>query len=162
MTMDHAHGRLIVWFSLLVGLLFELMPVPDIVLPFRPDWLLLILIYWSMALPHRYNILTAFVMGTLLDVLLGAHLGIRSLAYSLAIYLIVLNFQRLRTYSFLQQTVLVGIVLCIYHLIVFWLQFLLEHATFSAELLWPTVSSMILWRWVFWVLRRIRRRYKVR
>ncbi|WP_417760909.1 rod shape-determining protein MreD [Shewanella sp.] len=162
MTLEHAHGRLVVWCSLLIGLLFELMPIPDAVMPFRPDWLLLIMIYWAMALPHRYNILTAFVIGTLLDVLLGAHLGVRSLAYSIVIYLIVMNFQRLRTFPVLQQSVLIGFALCCYHLIVFWVQFLLDRPPFSIELILPAVSGMILWRWIYWMLRRLRRRYKVK
>ncbi|WP_394203788.1 rod shape-determining protein MreD [Shewanella waksmanii] len=162
MSMHIPHGRWVVWLSFLVAMLFQIMPLPDLVEGFRPDWLLLVMIYWAMALPHRYNILTAWLLGLLLDILLGAHLGIRSLAMSLVIYVVVLHFQRLRNFPMWQQSLMVGCIVCLYHLIVFWVQFVADSATFDTSLFWPAISSLFIWWWVFWILRRVRRLYKVR
>ncbi|MCL1075329.1 rod shape-determining protein MreD [Shewanella dokdonensis] len=162
MMLQNTRGSLVVWFSMLLGLLFQLMPVPEIVDASRPDWLLLIMIYWAMALPHRYNILTAWVLGTVLDVLLGSYLGIRSLTFSLVIYIIVLNYQKLRNFPIWQQALIIAFLLLLYHLIIYWMQFVIFHSEFQVQQLLPVLSGMVIWPWIYWLLRRLRRRYKVR
>lgn len=44
----------------------------------------------------------------------------------------------------------------------FWVQFIVGTAKFDVSLFLPAISSLIIWPWVFWILRRIRRLYKVR
>ncbi|BDM63100.1 rod shape-determining protein MreD [Shewanella sp. NFH-SH190041] len=162
MTYQAAHGRWLAWLTMLLGLMFQIMPLPDVVEAWRPDWLLLVLIYWAMALPYRYNILTAFVFGVALDVLLGATLGIRALAFSLVIYVVVLHFQRLRNFPVWQQSCVVALLVSFYHLVVFWAEFIMDGAHFSLTLFFPALSSLLLWHWVFLILRRLRRHYKVK
>ncbi|MGI2260214.1 rod shape-determining protein MreD [Shewanella sp. GXUN23E] len=162
MSYQAAHGRWLVWLTMLLGLMFQIMPLPNLVESWRPDWLLLVLIYWAMALPHRVNILTAFMMGIALDVLLGSVLGIRALAFSLVIYVVVLHFQRLRNFPLWQQAFVVALLVSFYHLVVFWAEFVIDAAHFNVGLFLPAVSSLLLWPWVFMMLRRLRRHYKVR
>ncbi|MGE4259694.1 rod shape-determining protein MreD [Shewanella sp.] len=162
MMLQNTRGGLVVWFSMLLGLLFQLMPVPEVVDASRPDWLLLIMIYWAMALPHRYNILTAWVLGTVLDVLLGGYLGIRSLTFSLVIYVIVLNYQKLRNFSIWQQALIIAFLLLLYHLLIYWMQFVIFRSEFQVQQLLPVLSGTVIWPWIYWLLRRLRRRYKVK
>lgn len=162
MMLQNTRGGLVVWFSMLLGLLFQLMPVPEVVEASRPDWLLLIMIYWAMALPHRYNILTAWVLGTVLDVLLGSYLGIRSLTFSLVIYVIVLNYQKLRNFSIWQQALIIAFLLLLYHLLIYWMQFVIFRSEFQVQQLLPVLSGTVIWPWIYWLLRRLRRRYKVK
>jgi rod shape-determining protein MreD len=121
-----------------------------------------VMIYWGMALPHRYNILSAWVLGVMLDIMLGAHLGVRALSMSLVIYVVVLHFQRLRNFSMWQQALMIACLICLHHLVIFWIQFVVGDVTFNVDLFLPAISSLIIWPWVFWVLRRVRRLYKVR
>ncbi len=155
------HGRWVVWLSFLVAMLLQIMPLPNLVAAWRPDWLLLVMLYWAMALPHRYNILSAWILGVLLDILLGAHLGIRALAMSLTIYIVVLHFQRLRNFSMWKQSIMIAILVCFDHLLIFWLQFIVDQASFSNGLFFPVISSMLLWPWIFFILRHLRRTHKV-
>ncbi|ABE56608.1 rod shape-determining protein MreD [Shewanella denitrificans OS217] len=158
-----ANGRLIVWVTLFFGVMFQIMPLPSLVELWRPDWLLMVIMYWAMALPHRYSILTAWFLGVVLDILLGAHLGIRAMAFSLVTYIVVLHFQRLRHFPRWQQSIVIAAFICLYHLVVFWLEFIVVGGVqFKTEYLQPVVSSIFIWWWVFWVLRNIRRSYKVR
>ncbi|AZG34567.1 MULTISPECIES: rod shape-determining protein MreD [Shewanella] len=163
MSAHIANGRLVVWLTLFIGMMFQIMPLPTMVEAWRPDWLLMVMMYWAMALPHRYSILTAWLLGVMLDVLLGAHLGIRSLALSLVIYLVVMLCQQLRNYPRWQQSLLLACFICIYHVVIFWVQFVVVGAApFNLEMFLPAISSLFIWWWVFWILRNMRRHYKVR
>lgn len=163
MSTHVAHGRWVVWLTFLVGIVFQIMPLPDMVAAWRPDWLLMVMIYWAMALPHRYSILTAWVLGVLLDIMLGAQLGIRALAFSLVIYLVALHYQRLRNFPRWQQTLVIALFIVIFHFVEYWLEFVLVGPTgLSIEHFYPAFSSIFVWWWVFWMLRNLRRRYHVR
>lgn len=162
MSTHIANGRIVVLMTIFIGMMFQIMPLPSIVEAWRPDWLLMVMIYWAMALPHRYSVLTAWVIGVLLDVLLGATLGVRSLAFSIVIYIIVIQSQRLRNFTRWQQSILVALFVCLYHLIIYWVEFVINGVQFNWSMFLPAISSIFMWWWFFWVLRNIRRRYKVR
>ncbi|WP_088329518.1 rod shape-determining protein MreD [Lacimicrobium sp. SS2-24] len=147
--------------SLLVALMLQIMPMPIVADPFRPDWVLLVLAYWTLALPQRVNVGVAFINGLLLDLLLGTALGIHSFALSLVIFILAANYQRLRNYSVWQQAFMVGLLTSLYHLVIFWLQHLLTDIYFMFNYLWPVLTTMLFWPWCFLILRKVRRQLKV-
>ncbi len=153
-----------IWVALtvFVALVFELMPLPAEITMARPDWVLLVLMYWSLALPHRVNIGVAWLTGLILDLASGAPLGVNALTYSITIYITVSNFQKIRNFSVWQQALLVGLFLALYHLLQFWLSHFLVDVYFSPDYLWPVLSGMFFWPWVFLVLRKYRRHFRVR
>lgn len=147
--------------SILVALVLQITPLPIQADVYRPDWVLIVLAYWAMALPHRVNVGMAFMSGIAMDILLGTALGIHSLALSVSIYVLAANYQRLRNYSVWQQAVIIALVCALYHLILFWLQRLLADIPFRFTYMWPVVTSMMLWPWVFWMLRKARRQLRI-
>ncbi|MFT5790212.1 MAG: rod shape-determining protein MreD [Shewanella sp.] len=80
----------------------------------------------------------------------------------MVVYVVVLHFQRLRNFPMWQQALLVATQVALYNLIVFWVQFVTDTANFDISLFYPAFSSLIMWPWIFWSLRRVRRIYKVR
>lgn len=162
MSYQSAKRSWIAWLTILLGLLCQIMPMPSIAVYWRPSWLLLVLIYWSMALPHRFNIFTALTFGIVLDILLGSPLGVHSLAFSLVIYVVALHFQRLRNFPIWQQSIVIGLLICFAQLVIFWLEFFINSAQFGFKLFLPGLFSALLWPWIFMILRRVRRSYKVR
>lgn len=75
-----AHNGFIIILTLLVALVASIMPLPLSFDNFRPSWVLIVLCYWSLALPAHVNVITAWFMGLLLDVLLGTTLGVNAAA----------------------------------------------------------------------------------
>ncbi|WP_218354331.1 rod shape-determining protein MreD [Alteromonas lipotrueiana] len=147
--------------SILIALVLQIMPLPIQADLYRPDWVLIVLVYWAMALPHRVNVGVAFLTGLAMDILLGSALGIHSFALSVAVYVLAANYQRLRNYSVWQQAIIIGLLSSFYHLMLFWLQHLLTDIPFQFAYLWPVISSMVLWPWMFWVLRKARRQLSI-
>ena len=157
-----AYNGIIILFTLLIALMATIMPMPLSVEAFRPDWVLIVLMYWCMAVPGRVNIITAWVMGFLLDVLLGSILGVHAAAMAVAIFIIAKNFQKIRNFSLWQQSLIVGVLTTLYHLVVFWLQRSLIEVTFLMSYLYPVLTSVVLWPWIFLLLRKVRRHFSVK
>ncbi|MBT8448431.1 MAG: rod shape-determining protein MreD, partial [Gammaproteobacteria bacterium] len=42
--------------TVIIGLFLEIIPLPDMLEWWRPSWLLMTVIYWTMALPTRVGI----------------------------------------------------------------------------------------------------------
>ncbi|WP_333608352.1 rod shape-determining protein MreD [Arsukibacterium sp.] len=159
--MRRAHGIGFIYFSLFVALVLTVMPMPAQITPYRPDWALLILLYWTMALPSRVNIGTAFFMGFLVDVLVGTVLGVNALAFSVVSFIFAVNHLKIRNFAIIQQALLVGLMLALYHLLLFWLSHFLTGVYFLPAYLWPVLTGMLAWPWLFWLLRRFRRQFKI-
>ncbi len=145
----------------MIGIVLQIIPMPPPIDLYRPDWLLLILLYWAMALPNRVSVGIAGIAGLVLDILYGTALGVNSFALAIPIYLVSANYQRLRNYSMLQQAVMILVLSSLYHMIVYWLQYLITGIEFNWMFLWPALTSIVFWPWLFWLLRKFRRNLRV-
>ncbi|RLV59030.1 rod shape-determining protein MreD [Parashewanella curva] len=161
MSYQSASGRLVAWVTFMVALVLQIMPLPAELEAWRPDWVLITLICWTMRLPLRYSIFTGFILGVVLDVLLGATIGIRALGFSICIYLVLMYQQRLMNFPRWQQSLVVFAIVALYQLLVYWLEFILGVRTFSVDLFYPAISSFVIWRWAYWVIRSIAHKYRV-
>ncbi|NRB56611.1 MAG: rod shape-determining protein MreD [Salinicola sp.] len=151
-------GYLFVWFTLLLALCLQVMPLPDAWLVWRPDWLGVLLAYWCVATPQRVGVLHGFVLGLMLDLIEGAPLGQNALVLSLLAYLFLLLYQRFRVYSIWQQAVLVFILLGIAQLVEQWLRTIYGPISLSLEFLLPALIGSLLWPWLFTMMQVVRRR----
>jgi rod shape-determining protein MreD len=68
-------GYWVILVSLLCAYILAVLPLAPWAGWLRPEWLLLTLTYWVIALPHRVGLVTAAVAGLAMDVLEGAVLG---------------------------------------------------------------------------------------
>ncbi|QJQ97199.1 MULTISPECIES: rod shape-determining protein MreD [Halomonadaceae] len=151
-------GTLLIWLSLLLALCLQVMPLADVWLIWRPDWLGLILIYWCVATPQRVGVLHGFVLGILLDLIEGSPLGLNALTLSLLAFLSALVYQRMRAYSLFQQAILVFVLLGIIQLIEQWLRTLMGPFSIYLAFLLPSFIGALLWPWLFTMLQVLRRR----
>ncbi len=146
--------------TMIIGLMLVMLPLPEWAQPFRPDWVTLVMIYWVMALPANVGVTVAWMFGLLLDVAQGAILGQHALGLVLVAYLVMLQYQRIRVFSLLQQSLVIFVLLMIKQLLVLWVSGIVGQAPeeiFSYFL--PSLVGAIIWPWLFVILRDIRRRF---
>jgi rod shape-determining protein MreD len=158
--MNPTQHWLVIPTSFLIAIILTLLPMPAWTIWMRPAWVLMVLIYWAMVSPHRVNIGTAWVVGILLDVLNGTLLGEHALALSTVTYFVVRMHTQLRMYPLLQQGMWIFMFVLIYQFILFCIQGFLGELP-KTWLYWSSsATSMLLWPWVFVMMRDYQRRYK--
>lgn len=149
---------MVIYLSLLVALILMILPLPDSVLIYRPNWVALALIYWSMALPKRVGLWFAFFTGIILDTSQGTLLGQHTLALVVIIFLNMNFYQRIRVLALAQQAVYVFVLLLINQVLVAWVEGILGRPTPLLAYFGAPFVGMLIWPWVFVVLRDIRRK----
>jgi rod shape-determining protein MreD len=118
--------------------------------------------YWSIALPNKVNVFTAWILGFIIDVLLGSVLGVHAGAMALCIYIAAVNYQKIRNFSLWQQALIVSVLSALYHLLTFWLEHFLTNVPFLISYLYPVITSLIIWPWAFLLLRKVRRHFLIK
>jgi rod shape-determining protein MreD len=161
MMLNKNTGGWIIFTSLLIAFLLTALPLPDWANHWRPAWVAMVLIYWCMALPGRVGIGIAWCLGLLLDVQQGALLGQNALGLALIAYFIIQIHKRFRIFPLVQQSCLIGFIIIFYLLIASWINGIMGIPPKSWTYWMPAISSMILWPWMFVILRDIRRKYNV-
>ncbi|MDE1166907.1 MAG: rod shape-determining protein MreD [Pseudomonas sp.] len=150
-----------VWFTFVIGLLLSVSPLPQFMEILRPLWLALLLAFWSLALPHKVGMTTAFVLGLAEDVLYGTLLGQNAMILTLITFLIMSLAQRMRMFPMWQQCLVILVVFGLAQLAQLWLSALTGNRQPTLALLLPALMSALLWPWVSYALRGLRRRLSI-
>jgi rod shape-determining protein MreD len=151
-------GRWVVPMSVIVAMALTVMPMPESLQAFRPDWVALVCIYWIIALPLRYGVVMAWICGLLLDVLQGTLLGQYALALALTGFVAHKLHLQIRNFPVVQQSLGILAMTALYHFLLLWLDGISGTPTSTAVHWGPPLSSMLFWPILFGVLRDLRRR----
>lgn len=155
---DRRSRRLPVLACMVTALMLAIVPLPDWASPYRPDWVVLTLIYWSIALPRAYSVGTAWVLGILLDIAYGTLLGQHALALALVGYFTVKFHLQLRVFPLSQMTAIVLALLALYQFVLFWINGIAGIYP-DAVIYWgPVASGTLLWPVVAVILGGVRYR----
>jgi rod shape-determining protein MreD len=149
-------------FTIITAFMLAIMPLPGWAVDFRPEWVTLVLIYWAMALPASIGVTIAWMAGLMLDVSHGAVLGQHALGMVIVIYVIHAQHQRLRVASLLQQAIVIFVLLFIKQLISLWVTGIMGQAPDNWLYFMPSLTSALLWPWVYIILRDLRRKFGYR
>jgi len=93
--------------SILLAFVLQLTPLPQSMLPFKPYWIALVLIYWAIEAPDRIGLGFAFLLGLSADILTGQLLGEQALRLVILTFIVMRFRSRLRFFPIGQQSLAV-------------------------------------------------------
>ena len=150
---------LIILLTLVVGLMLILMMLPLGYI--APEWILLINIYWAIALPSNTKMLMAFVSGFIVDIVLGQPLGISSLSYVIFIYIILALYNSLRYMTVPQQMIMLFFLLIVKQHFFIWTFYMFGLDIDYQTLIISSFVTAALWPLIYFSLRYARRKWVV-
>ncbi len=151
---NYGSGRIIL--TLIVAMALKIAPLPGWFGLANPDWVLLTLIYWSLAMPERVGIFHAWSFGLLNDVLTGRLFGQYALAYSLVIYICLSLHRRLRMFPIIQQALFIFFCLLLSQLLLFFIKNYKQTAELNPTFWLPVIVGTVCWPFVYTALRFVR------
>ena len=150
---------IIILLSIFLGLILTLMFLP--VGYMAPEWLLLINIYWAIALPTNKKLPLAFISGYFVDILYGQVLGITSLTYVIFIYIILRLYNSLRYMTVTQQMIVISFFVLVKQHFFVWSNSVMGMDSEYFDLIISAVISGILWPPTYFTLRYFRRKFQI-
>lgn len=152
--------------SLIIGSFFIAMCLSVIKLPvwmlwLRPEFTLIVLIYWTLTIPERCGLVAAMLVGLFQDSLTASLLGKHMLSYTVVIALILFTYQRLRMLGVWQQALFIFLLLSIAQIIEFSIAMILGNSAVHFWFLLPALVGALLWPWFMIFLREMSRKMGV-
>lgn len=152
---------LVIGATFLIALILTIIPLPGVIIWFRPAWVMLTLLFWLLVIPHRVGILLGWSMGFLVDLLTGGALGVNALLFTLVTFFLLKFHLVVRGLSAVQKfffvAVLQTIILLVQYLV------LRGHSGFASNWLYwmPVISTACCWVLVRTLLRDVQLRYRI-
>lgn len=134
-----------IMFSFVFAWILTIIPLPPSLQYFRPEWVMLFLIYWALREPRLVGVATGFCIGLFMDVLTGGVLGQYALSLSLIVYLTQLFKHRIRVFPFWYQAIVVLVLIGFGQLSLLMVQWLIGHPPASLKYWFSTIASLLVW-----------------
>lgn len=142
--------------TVIVALILSVLPLPQWLAAVRPAFLVLTVMYWSIAAPRLGGIGLGFFCGLALDVFRGAVLGQNALALTTITYVAVREHQKIRLKPAFQQALIMLGALIVYEFILFAIDGWTGHPS-TSPLRWiHTLTGALIWPLATAVLDRVR------
>lgn len=140
--------------SVLLALLFSIMPLAEPMLLWRPEWLLLVVIFWALHAPRWIGVWMALWLGLLLDIVMGTPLALHATGMVVAVHLAGMTQSWGGIHSLRATTLLVLGLVAVARLVQFGLQWWIDPGV-SFWVLWPGVlASALVWPALMLMLRQ--------
>jgi rod shape-determining protein MreD len=140
-----------IWSSLIAALLLNMLPLGRV--PWMPDFLALVLVFWNVHQPLRVGIGVAFMFGLAMDVHQTSLLGEHALSYTALSFLAAMIHRRLLWFTVPSQAVQVLPLFVLAHAVELIIRmigggifpgWILLVAPAAEAVLWPLVSILLL------------------
>lgn len=160
--MNRARANAILfWSSVVLCFLLQLMPLPQALLPFKPYWLALILVYWALETPERVGLGLAFAVGLIGDALTGELLGEQALRLCILCFIILRFRSRLRFFPMWQQSLALFVLLLNDRVVLLMIRACAGEPSPPAAFWLAPIAGMLAWPWLFLLFDDLRARLRV-
>ena len=144
--------------SVLIALIFAILPLPTAIEPAKPHLLLLFVIYWALSAPRVAGLMFAWFCGLAIDLLKGPLLGQHAAAFLLIAFLTHKFQLRMRIFPIYHQTLTVFMLLALYEFVLFWIDGIIGQAVTTWWRWMPVLTSTLLWPVLVAMLDTLNRR----
>lgn len=144
-------------FSVFLAMVLTVLPPPQAIFYFWPDWVALVLVYWALSMPDRVGPWAGFVIGTLMEVLFVRSFGVMGFGLATLAFTVNRAHLQLRVLSVWQQMLVVGLFIGIFKLLTGWLYGLVSGFTINDEYFYSLIGGMVSWPFIFILLQELRR-----
>ena len=148
------------WGTVLASFLSQLAPLPALLVPFKPFWLALVLIYWMIEVPDRVSLGLCFALGLVADLLCGEMLGEQALRLCVLCFIVLRFRSRLRFFPMWQQTLAVGALLLNDRVVYLMVHALAGDPPPERDFWYAPVAGMFAWPWLFLLFDDLRARLR--
>lgn len=151
-TLTRPASARFVLFTLLLGLLLNLLPWSGLTKLFWPDFIALLLLYWVIHQPREIGLGSGWFLGLLMDIADGVLFGQHALAYTLMIFMAQILRPRIQMFSYWQQALyvfgllLISLVIMLVTRLAFGAAFpgpLYFASSILGALFWPSLSMLL-------------------
>lgn len=142
----HPSKLKIIYLSIFAAFICLLLPWSETALILRPDFVLLVIIFWLIRAPNLCNVGTAWFVGLLVDLATGSLFGQYALAYTVAAFFAVYYQRRLVLFNHTQQLFYVFLLLLISQVTLLILKMFAGAQSLSWAYLLPSLTGVLLWR----------------
>ena len=150
---------ILILLTILLSLFVSLITLP--VGYYSPEWILLVLIYWAIAIPSINKLFLAFLLGFLTDIILGQVLGMSSLFYVILIYIVLRLYNSLRYMTIAQQSFVIFFLIIVKQHLLIWAYMIIGKTIEYQAILIGSFMNALLWPLIFFALRYIRRKFNI-
>ena len=127
----------------------------------RPGWVVLVVFFWVMELPHRIGLVSAWIVGLLVEVLYADPLGLNGLVLAAITYVTWKFYERLRMYSVLQQCGVVFLMVLAGEIARQIVQDQAAERAWTWLMVLPALVSMLLWPFIYILLQNLRVQFRI-
>jgi len=161
MKQTQANGGSVILISFIAAFLLSMIPLPQLLQSIRPEFILIVLIYWCIALPNRIGVGIGWLTGLFYDVSSDAILGQHALTFALIAYLAIQLHQRVRVFPVWQQALTIFIFMMLQSTIALWIKGMLGNTPSFSIFILPAISTALFWPIGYFLLRQVRRYYQI-
>ena len=149
------NGVIYVGISLFFGLLLQIFPINNPTAFWRPQFLLMITVYWVFKNPSQYGVGFAWLIGIILDIFAGEMYGRYAIGFSFCAYILMILSKRIQHFNLLYQALLIFFVVLLNQLLTVSVSLLYRPSWDLIALIAPGITSAFAWPILLLFLNKI-------
>lgn len=153
--------KVLIAISFCLGFLLMVIPINFESRGLRPEFIVLLVIYWSMVTPQHFGLLSAWFVGLLSDLLEFSPLGVNAIGMMIMAYLAHMFYPRIRHYVFWHQSLWVFMFVTVFSIYSNWISGLVSGRENSFSFLLTALTSALLWPMLVLMLKAVQMRFRL-